>query len=442
MGISLEVSEKLKHLSVEEIRELCREYDAGEKVSALIERFKINVNPSSLWRELPPVETDIACPYCKTPMYSRRPSRSGMSYHPAECALCEHKTYPEKDFRRRTCDCAPCISAKKEEKRKEEETRVKVIQERYDLDRTAPAPYSKLGLFHKAILLALTNEDSDSVYSIHDTVDGSPLMPTEKMGRESLEELHSISAITIDPMSENSAFDEKGEAIIGKGRWLVNVTLDGAVRSSASELICAIKGDLTEGFAVAGEAELQRVMFKIATEEVLSEIYRLCGKYRLPFTAEDSTREVVRNLLRRFSVSEINYFAFLAVRNAHDLYEQHANISKPHAANCIPGKMTTSAGRAKKENWNITKQARTPDAKQSVVSKLFYSTIWNPEIDVFFTPLSEVWARELRAARQTVKSYGVCCLKCSSESVEIAMVEGEIEIYCLDCGTVSYFVPK
>ena len=75
---------KLAHLTSEQVDDLVKRYNEGEKLASLIEAFNIDAKPAGLVHLLPPVvHEDLPCPYCPdTNLISKRPARTSVPATP------------------------------------------------------------------------------------------------------------------------------------------------------------------------------------------------------------------------------------------------------------------------------------------------------------------------------------------------------------------------
>lgn len=87
------VNEKIAHLSEEQLTALIDRYYTNEKISDLLDEYKINVRPGELANLLPPIiNNDIICPYCNIEMWTDRFSRSSYKKSAAAyCPMCKHR---------------------------------------------------------------------------------------------------------------------------------------------------------------------------------------------------------------------------------------------------------------------------------------------------------------------------------------------------------------
>lgn len=453
-ALNIEVAEEIKHLSSDEIEELYQKYLDGEKNAVLTKYYEIDINPNKLIKILPPQRLDgTLCPYCDTPMFKKRRSKSAYSWDmpPAECYECSHQIFDgASGYRQRYCECEECINIRKQGKIEAEKNKREKIREIYDVENTESIEYSELTFFHKLVLLTLfrtqTEEEFDHIVSLDDPSRSDSLSPTEQMDLECLKELFNCDAVIIDPDSRVEAFIEDQDFksfYINRVRWIPNITIDGIERASLSEVYKEIYQELKGGIQAQWEEDIFKTLFRIAREEVLQYVHVRADELNVNFTAENKTREVVNQLLQDFSVSEIYYFVKKSVENAHIYYSKgHAN-NKKHAANTIPNKILSLGERAIDEGWNTYKYSRDSRAPRSYISQIFYDFFLQDEDAGFHKAPGKHWEQELHP-RHFCKSEAqnaneLCCTQCKSKNVTVQMANGNLETTCKDCGSIKHF---
>ena len=452
--LDIEVAEEIKHLSSDEIKELYQKYLAGEKNAVLIKEYEIDINPNKLIKILPPQRLDnTLCPYCDTPMFKRCRSKSAYSgdMPPAECYECNHQIFDEvSGYRQRYCECEECVNIRKQEKIEAEKKKREKIREIYDVKNIDPIEYSELTFFHKLVLLTLfrtqTEEDFDHIISLDDPSRNKLLSPTKEMDLECLKELFNCDAVIIDPDSRVEAFIEDQDFksfYINRTRWIPNITFDGINRASLSEVYKEIYQELKDGIQAQWEEEIFKTLFRIAQEEVLQYIHVIADELNVNFTAENKTREVVNQLLKNFSVSEIYYFVKKSVESAHIYYSKGRANNKKHAANTIPNKILSLGERAIDGGWNVYKYSRDRRAPRSYISQVFYGFFLQDEDAGFHKAPGKHWEQELHPRHfcesDSQNKSGLCCTQCKSKNVTVQMANSNLETACKDCGSIELF---
>lgn len=110
---------KLDHLSQQEKKELQEQYYSNVGASALIEKYRIDVSATNLYKCFPPASSKEKCPYCKFPLGYLPTSRNSTNLGEQVCMWCDHSFDNEK------CACSGC----KESRRKI--ARIKDLTERF-----------------------------------------------------------------------------------------------------------------------------------------------------------------------------------------------------------------------------------------------------------------------------------------------------------------------
>lgn len=449
MRNTIKTSEKIKHLSSEEIEELYEKYLNGEKNSFLVKHYKIDIKPNALITILPPrVLYDTLCKYCIIPMFAKRQSKTASSWSvPAiECYECDHKIYPESArYRNEICQCKSCINIREKETIERNMENKNKILLKHDINLVPPVEYSKLSFSHKLVLLTLfrmqTNEEFEYINPLNNNSKSEPLSPTRDMDIKYLEELYDYRILAVDPESEVNAFDEDSDFnsfYINRVKWIPNVALNEQTRASLGELYKKIYDELTSEIKLEWEDDILKNLFLISQEEILNYIHVKANELNVDFTAEVKTRDIVTQLLNSFSVSEIYYFSYKAVESAHLFYQKGFSKGKKHAANTIPNKMLSLGERAIAEEWKTYKFNRDSRAPRSWISKIFYDLFLKGEDSGFYKIPKEYWDQEIHPKyfnkKSNVEKNGLLCSKCNSDNVKIKVIDNNVEITCENCG--------
>ncbi len=454
---SRQIADEFKHLSHNEIEELYIKYLAGEKNSVLIEYYKINIIPNKLIKLLPSkILYETLCPYCEIAMFTKRQSKSSssLSTPPIECYECNHKIYSEYlKYRHKICECNSCVKLRIQQKLTEERKKRNEILEKFNIYNIKAKNYTELSLIDKIFLLTLlrrqTDENFKYISSLYDFLAIEPLSPTHIMDINLLTRLYKSNIIIIDHNSEIDAFIESEELnsfYIDKVRWIVNISLNGVNRSELNEIYQYIYNELKSGIQAEQEEEVLQIIFKIPCEEVLQYIHMRADELKVDFTAEKKTREVVNQLLQKFSVSEIYYFAKKSIENAHLYYSKGLTNGKKHAANTIPNKILSLGERALNENWNTYKYNRDSRVPRSYISKVFYDFFLQDEDAGFYKAPGKYWKQELLSKyfskSNLVGVDSLYCNQCKSNVVTTEMTGSNLEVTCKSCGNITTFTPN
>ena len=97
-----EIKEYKKQFTEEQLDEMAKLYDEGEKTKNIIQKYNLKISTNQISLFLPKIETDKICPYCNIPMKRRRKRDS--YYADEQCEKCGH--FYEKWNKK--CECVNC----------------------------------------------------------------------------------------------------------------------------------------------------------------------------------------------------------------------------------------------------------------------------------------------------------------------------------------------
>ncbi|KRG32458.1 MULTISPECIES: hypothetical protein [unclassified Psychrobacter] len=443
------IADEVKHLTDSDIEELYQRYLNGEKNSALIADYEIDINPNKLIKVLPPQQLlDTVCPYCQIPMYVKRKSKSHSSWknNPIECYKCAHKIFASSNScYQEYCECSKCLDLKRQKAIDDVNKKREIIAESHCLQKFSPIDYECLTFTEKLILLTLfriqTDEDFGHILSLDNPLRIRLFTPSSSMDEGYIDRLYRSNILLIDPLSSIDAFPDENPAksyYQRKVQWIVNVSLDGENRNQLSEIYNKIYFDIKNDITPEWENELFELLLKISVEEVLQYLYIKIEELNVIFVAEKKTREITEQLLIDFSVSEIYYFVKKAVEDAHIFYTKGFASSRKHAGNIIPGKMLSLGERALKENWETYKYNRDSRAPRSYLSQMVFDFLLNGEDAGFNKAIGKYWEQEISPkyfpTNESNKENNLYCIKCNSKNVQINMIDSKLSLDCKDCG--------
>jgi hypothetical protein len=146
---------RLDHLSQEEKKELQEQYYLNVRPSSLIEKYRIDVSTTNLYKCFPPTSSKEKCPYCKFPLGYLPTSRNSTVTGGQVCLLCDHLLNDEK------CDCGGCVELKHQRNRiKElsEQLKDEAISEYINKNKKLPIEIGELTLRDRLYLSALVKD--------------------------------------------------------------------------------------------------------------------------------------------------------------------------------------------------------------------------------------------------------------------------------------------
>ncbi|MFJ4605611.1 hypothetical protein [Pseudomonas atacamensis] len=451
-----ERAEEIRHLSDEQIEEIYKRYLEGEKTAVLMAEFKIPATVRSLLKVLPPViSADLSCPYCKLPMWVRRHARgTPLSLRSTfKCVSCEHQqSLPGTNTRHMTCSCTECFKVR------QQQLAARAARDRLELEarygaRCPAVPYANLGFVQKLTLLALLDDGYGAtvewIAPLNAPSREELLALTFEAREELLKGLHEAGVLAVSTDSDINAFDRSEGCSIREYsavRWLPNITLDGAARSTRENLYLVLYQELSGSVKAAWKSEIYSLVFSLAREEAIQYIRVLAHEVDFAFTAEARAEEVVGQLLQDFSVSQVYYFARLAVRNAAHFYATGNSKGRSHASNTIPRNMLSTAQDALARQWrkNGYRDARVP---QTALQRLLFGVVLKDSGAGFSKSPGMYWRDELVPQFFSAVAFDsdllshlrLFCRECDSSNIDASMDKQILQTMCYDCATVSKF---
>ncbi|SUD70043.1 Uncharacterised protein [Pseudomonas putida] len=375
---------KLQHLTAEQVEALYSEYISGEKIAHLLERYAIDVAPSSLIKAFPPLPcAALRCPYCKTSLFERRKSRTASSCHEnmAFCKTCEHRHYfPGRTQWRRDCACQPCLAARQQARLELQAQQRQRIREHWSLARRRPIPLRSLSITRKLQLLALLEVRMDKqldrlLPAEHPTGDEC-LSPSKTMDANLLQALQEDLILLVDPDSPPVCFsnDPTPKAWRDKVYWVVNVSLHGHQRARLTPLHRALLELLGAGPRPEWREELSEAITTLAIEEVFACIASRCAAHGLPFEASAKAERVVAQLLGMLPVASAWSLVDGAVHGAL-AYRARSHVTPLHASSTIPANMLAAAERAVREQWQFSPCSYASNAVLNHYSRVLFDVL-------------------------------------------------------------------
>lgn len=324
----MEIHEKLKHLTNEQIEEVIAMYqDKSVKISDIISTYHIDVKPGYLLKILPPIKTEEVCSVCQKYLYKHVVGRSSKNEESGDrfCLNCGHQEFSHTGFIRKVCECKAC----KEKLRLENERKKQLVREVYTRERLV-MDFSQLQLEDQVKLIYLL-----SYNSYHNV---SQIAPEEGnvFWISALNRLVEIDAISVSPQSAVSAFCEEdfpNRYYVDKVIYDVNIKFDDEVLTSINnnqyflnfyserELLNLFKkyiyGDLIEKFEEMLEKRgLQLRIFEDANDRFkalidkisYTQILSLCNRVAIFFSDKVLTGEMNKNSAKNMVLSNVSKF--------------------------------------------------------------------------------------------------------------------------------------
>jgi hypothetical protein len=361
---------RIAHLTEVELEQLITRYYNMEKITTLLQEYKIVVNPSQLSKLFPHKITDKTCPYCKENLILKYPSRSiSWSTNEPVCYLCNHKEIE-------LCKCENCKEV--ERLRIQEKEKIKQIQvnrllhidenDKVELDSLS----SEEKIFLGAFLREGISEDFNYIKPVDDFI--NPLAPTHDFINEIVTLLRDKKLIVVHP-SSNLEFIEDIDVETGvfkfypyKVKWALNVKKEGLTK------VPLIESLINPSIGIEDD-EAYEVWRKISLYEALEYFYyNVNTVLGVEYTPGEKTITLLNDLLNDYSVSQIYTIIYRSTNNALR-FQIENRVSRKHASNTIIGSAQSFAEKAKIHNWGIQKYNRHKDCPESALSKFFFERI-------------------------------------------------------------------
>lgn len=392
----IEIHEKLRHLTILQIKSLMNKYYNGVKASDIIKEYNIDTTSSKLYTLFPPIICeDIICPVCNEPMYKERDSKSSYSWNKKKpfCAICGHTDEI-------ICKCNYCIAEREKVRKLNEERKVRILQEKrekikkvYDLN-IVPVNYSELNFREKVFLGALLrtslSEDMEVILPLNDAE--RELAPTIGYIKEILSYLIGRGVVSVDSNSSIDAFLDSNEEkdiefpnvyYITMVKYRINIVGDEDIKNILSKIINP------KSFSDADKEDALNIWKEIALEECIEYFEYQMKSVRFDFNIGEKTIAIFKDLLENFSVSQIYGIIYKSVANATKYY-QESSVSKKQAANSVIGGCQRYAERAMINNWELAKYSRIKELPQSMISEFFFDRVIGVGSLGFNMPQSEL----------------------------------------------------
>ncbi|MDO7876969.1 hypothetical protein Q5H93_19640 [Hymenobacter sp. ASUV-10] len=370
------MSEKLKHLSQNEIENLIKEYYAGESIAALISRYNIDVLPSQLVKAFPPKILPQVCGYCGGQVVEAYSSKSSRYANPVFCIRCDHKLQGY-------CNCNGCRQIAHQaaiEQAEQEAAKKQIVAARFaeilEANRPDAVDYDTLTFEQKVYLGAVLRAGISEDYSL--------LLPFEKMHSSvaptdsfTNEIIHSLTKeapiLLISPVSHFSSYGQKGDGNFyyhpDKVTWELNLYKDGMNKVPLMDLI------MNPSIMEASSDDKFRMWQKNALEEVLQDLtYSVEALLKTDSPAGEKTKTVFSALLRDYSTSQIYGIIYNSINQALR-YKAETNIPNKRAANSVVGNAQSYGERALANGWVINKRSRKRELPISAISNFFFGKV-------------------------------------------------------------------
>lgn len=376
----MNIDSRLHHLKENEVLELMSRYYNNEKTTELIKEYNLNITPGVLYTIFPPEKfDDIICPVCHLPMLRKRAARTSYRYNNNKI-YCENCGHVEGG----SCRCSHCIEVARIEKKRiqEEQERINyekrcLINEVYDLNKKEKIGLEKLSFRSRVYLGALIRagitEDMMSVIPILEM--DRNVSPRVGYTHEMIRNLIKNQVIVVSPNSSLAAFpdsDEETEFPYLYYTLKVKYALNIEFQEDYTENVANIMNP--DELSKEDSEEAAKIWREVALEECLEYFEFQMKEVNFNAAIGEKTIATFKDLLEKFSVSQIYGIIYRSVANATRYYQQ-GGVSKKQASNSVIGNCQRYAERAVIENWELKKFARPYVIPQSVLSEFLFNRV-------------------------------------------------------------------
>jgi hypothetical protein len=367
------IHEKLQHLSDISIESLILEYQEGEKVIALLERYQINARPSELVGLFTPQYIDGKyCPHCNLCMFVPFQSRSN-PYPPDARCTCLHYDSPD-------CNCTGCQYQREAQNIRETKNKISALQSSLYIESTKPEKTPRELSFKEAVFLLtfffLSNsEDTRIIAALHES--RGILSPTSELNMLIIDCL--IEANLIAPSSESSLesfeFEESTPTKYFKDRvsWIVRI---GETEKEVSDYILTLLAIAKSGnWPTNWYQDAEELWKLLSLHECLEILVYYSSKHHIEAPTGEKTRLTLEHLISVLPISKLQYIIYKCVKDSTAMMVKQ-NMSRKHAANSIIGGCNRYVSLAIANGWQISSFKRDFNFPRSALSHTLH--------DIFF----------------------------------------------------------
>ncbi|SFH58321.1 hypothetical protein SAMN05216299_12617 [Nitrosospira sp. Nsp14] len=361
----------IQHLSSAEKETLMEKYVSGAKVSDLVREFNIKCTPSQLWSRLPPRVLEHPCPVCGSVMVQDLPSRSSYRSSPKiHCSACDH----EEGNR---CRCKHCQEQRTRAAAEEEARRQALITQamKAERDRYVCSSYSvdALPLSLGVAFLAFYRCCPINKKGLYDPLEANPVpfAPAE-YGSTLLDLLRKSGLISISEHSPVGSIFHQGSQVTftaEKVCWTGDIDKNLKLAEDIEDR--ALTGNWPEHWY----AEVEENWLNLALAEC-KEFYDYClDERKLHVQGDEAIKDMLRNILRDFSVGQCYNIIWQGARNAADFLVRR-KTNHTHAGNFMAGACQRAADTARAEGYAVKNFRRNFELPRSMISYVLCDVIF------------------------------------------------------------------
>jgi len=357
---------KKTNLTQSQLEDLIRRYYAGEKNSALIDEFGLDVKVNQIHSLFPLIKRhDLICSYCQIHLVekplSKSASKAEWTNDMAFCEECGHRNY-------KYCRCDNCEKVRSKQADELINQKREVIRSTHRPKRSNLMDISTISLIDALSLASLArvslDEKSNKLTSLK--FHSLSFCVRETTTLIVLEKLHQSGLIEVSLDSDLRSVDlsQKEPSIdLHWSSWEFRLGKDEQENLMTVELLEKVFRNKNE-WPASWDQEIAEVWKYLALEEIIAYLELKLVEHKFTPRIGDKTKKVFRTLLQELPIASIYNLIWVSVTNA-AAYQVRSGISRQQAANTVIGNCQKRAERALNENWNLKgykKDYRIPDS--------------------------------------------------------------------------------
>lgn len=364
---------RLDHLSQQEIKELQEQYYLNIRPSSLIEKYRIDVSATNLYKCFPPSSSKEKCPYCKFPLGYLPTSKNSMGTGGQVCLLCDHLFDNEK------CDCSGCKESKRQTNRIKELTerfKDEAISGYINKTKKQPVETSELTLRDRLYLAALVKNCLTNDLKVLKPFSKCPhirLAPTTKYAQKIYTHLITRGIICPSDRSHN-AFALENDTLeydLFEIYYELNISHDDTRWSTLIKTLLAPSilqaQEIEDGYELWTEIVLHESI------EYLRVQLEKCGLiYQSLVIINDKTLLELSTVTEKFSTTQM-FKIIWAVANSAAAYKQ--KYKKNLSVESIMDNLIKYANKAIDGQWEMEGYARAYNSPQTTISSILFNQV-------------------------------------------------------------------
>lgn len=261
--------------------------------------------------------------------------------------------------------------------------RIERLVELHNHNRDGCVPLGIISLENKIILCAFiracADESLDTILPIGQDQHSIRFSPSKKYSYKLINKLFQERLICIDSTNATSSgirVNEEGTPLFPVESTIFSINISD---NDGTKLSLKVLAEiLEESLLVVRKNEskkIEELWKELALQEAQEYLAFVLSERDFPFNPGEKTKNILRQVLTRYSTSQSFYFIYSAAKNASDFY-QSKGVPKSHAANTVPGKIQTLFDRSVSESWKVSKYKRNYKAcPPSALSNVLYDKV-------------------------------------------------------------------